>query len=127
VVKRLHDQFAPQQVAFWMVYPNPAESPAAIQKHLEAFSYPVHALRDPSHELVKLAKAVVTPEAAVFDRTRALVYHGRIDDRYVSIGVERPVASRHDLAEALTAAVAGQPVREPVTQAVGCYIADFVP
>jgi hypothetical protein len=126
VVQRLYQTFAAQGVAFWLVYPNPAESPAAIRNHLKAFDYPVHALRDPAHELVKRTHVIVTPEAAVFDRMQALVYHGRIDDRYVSLGVERPAPTRHDLADALTAALAGAHVREATTQAVGCYIADFV-
>jgi hypothetical protein len=127
VVQRLYATFAAQGAAFWLVYPNPAESPAAIREHLKAFNYPVHALRDPKHELVKLTSVSVTPEVAVFDRSRSLVYHGRIDDRYVSLGVERPSATRHDLADALTATLAGNRVRDAATQAVGCYIADFVP
>ena len=93
---------------------------------MKAFNYPVHALRDPRHELVKIARAAVTPEAAVFDRTRSLAYRGRLDDRYVSLGVARPVPTRHDLAEAIAAILAGRPVREPVTPAVGCFISDFV-
>ncbi len=127
VVQRLHKTFAAQGVAFWLVYPNPSDTPGAIREHLRDFSYPVHALRDPKHELAKLTQTVVTPEAAVYDRQRSLVYHGRIDDRHVSIGVERPVATRHDLADALTATLAGRAVREKKTQAVGCYIADFLP
>lgn len=127
VVQRLHEAFAAKGVAFWLVYPNPADSPAAIREHLKAFAYPVHALRDPKHDLVKLAKVVVTPEAALYDRGRALVYHGRIDDRYVNIGLERPAPTRHDLADALTSTLAGRQVADPVTPAVGCYIADFVP
>lgn len=127
VVQRLHKTFTAQGVAFWLVYPNPADSPTAIRAHLTAFGYPVHALRDPRHELAKLTKAVVTPEAAVYDRQRNLVYRGRIDDRHVSVGVERPVATRHDLSEALTATLSGHAVREEATQAVGCYIADFLP
>jgi Redoxin len=126
VVQRLYQTFAAQGVSFWLVYPNPAESPAAIRDHLKAFNYPVHALRDPKHELVKLTSVVVTPEVAVFDRAHALVYHGRIDDRYVSLGVERPAPTRQDLADALTATLAGSRVREATTQAVGCFIADFV-
>ena len=126
VVQRVHDTFAKQGVAFWLVYPNPADSPTAIREHLLAYGYPVHALRDPKHELATLTRAVVTPEAAVYDRGRALVYRGRIDDRYVSIGVERPAATRHDLFDALTATLAGRAVREAATPAVGCYIADFV-
>jgi hypothetical protein len=126
VVQRLYQTFAAQGVSFWLVYPNPAESAAAIRDHLKAFNYPVHALRDPKHELVKLTSVVVTPEVAVFDRAHALVYHGRIDDRYVSLGVERPAPTRQDLADALTATLAGTRVREATTQAVGCFIADFV-
>jgi AhpC/TSA family protein len=126
VVQRLYQTFAPQGVAFWLIYPNPAETPAAIREHIKAFNYPVHALRDPKHELVKLTNVVVTPEVALFDRTRALVYHGRIDDRYVSLGVERPSPTRSDLADALTATLSGARVKEASTQAVGCFIADFV-
>jgi hypothetical protein len=127
VVKRLVDTYGSQGVAFWMVYPNPADSPAAIREHLKAFDYPVHALRDPKHELVKMAQAVVTPEAAVFGRDRTLAYHGRIDDRYVSIGVERPAATQHDLADALSATLAGRHPAPAPGPAVGCFISDFLP
>jgi hypothetical protein len=54
-----------------------------------------------------------------------VVYRGRIDDRYVDLGLERPAATTHDLADALAAVVAGKPVPHPNTQAVGCFIADF--
>src|SRR5580765_142624 len=126
VVQRLYQTFSPQGVAFWLIYPNPAETPAAIRDHIKAFNYPVHALRDPKHELVKLTNVQVTPEVAVFDRAHALVYHGRIDDRYVNLGVERPSPTRSDLADALTATLSGAKVREASSQAVGCFIADFV-
>jgi AhpC/TSA family protein len=126
VVQRLYERFSAQGVRFWLVYPNPSDSPAAIRDHLKAFNYPVHALRDPKHDLVKLTKVSVTPEVAVYDRARALVYRGRIDDRYVSLGLERPAPTRQDLAEVLTATLAGKPVRDASTQAVGCFIADFV-
>jgi hypothetical protein len=126
VVQRLYQTFAPQGVTFWLIYPNPAETPAAIREHVEAFNYPVHALRDPKHELVKLSNVQVTPEVAIFDRSQALVYHGRIDDRYVNLGVERPAPTRQDLADALTAVLSGSRVREASTQAVGCFISDFV-
>ena len=126
VVQRLYQTFSPQGVTFWLIYPNPAETPAAIRDHVKAFNYPVHALRDPKHELVKLTNVQVTPEVAVFDRSHTEVYHGRIDDRYVSLGVERPQPTRQDLSEALTAALTGSRVKEASTQAVGCFIADFV-
>ena len=125
-VQRLHATFAPRNVAFWLVYPNPGDTPDAVRAHLKDFGYPVHALLDPRHELVKVTRVSITPEAAVFTRAGALAYHGRIDDKFVSLGVERPAATRHDLFDALTAVVAGKAPNEASAPAVGCFIADFV-
>jgi hypothetical protein len=126
-VRRIAATFAAQGVVFRLVYPNPAEGTPAIRQHMAAFAYAgaAQALRDPEHALVKAAGATVTPEAAVFADGR-LVYRGRIDDRYVDLGLERPSATKRDLADALAAVVAGKPVVPPTTQAVGCFIADFV-
>lgn len=123
-VQRLYEAFAPKGVRFFVVYPNPAEKSADIREHAKAFGYRADVLRDPHQALVKLANATITPEAAVFVNGR-LVYHGRIDDRFVDFGVDRPAPTRRDLDEALSAVLAGKPVPHPVTQAVGCYIADF--
>jgi AhpC/TSA family len=125
-VQRLHDKFAAQGVTFSLVYPNPIEPVAAIRRHLKDYSYPMRALRDPRHELVKVAGATITPEAVVVDPQGRVLYRGRIDDRYVSLGLERPVATRHDLDEALTDVISGKAPRQATTQAVGCFIADFV-
>jgi len=82
-------------------------------------------LRDPTHALVRIAHSQVTPEAAVFSRSGTLVYHGRIDDRFVSLGKERPAPTKRDLETALTATLEGKPVNPPTTQAFGCYIGDM--
>ena len=74
--------------------------------------------------LVKFSGATITPEAAVYAGGR-VQYRGRIDDRFVDFGVDRPAAIEHDLQDAIAAILAGKPVAQPETQAVGCYIADF--
>lgn len=125
-VARLNETFIPKGVQFWLVYPNPFDTPEAIRKHLKAFAYSSGALLDPDHALVKLAQVSVTPEAAVFDREGREWYHGRLDDRYITLGLERPAPTRHDLEEAITAVLTGKPVAQATTQAVGCFIADFV-
>lgn len=124
-LRRLHDRFASRGVVFWMVYPNPAESEAVIQDHTKAFGYPGRALRDPQHLAVTLTQARVTPEAAVFDASGKMVYRGRIDDRYVDLGLERPAATKRDLEDALNAVLSGRSVEQPVTQAVGCFLVDL--
>jgi hypothetical protein len=125
-VRRIVTAFATNGVVFRLVYPNPAEQPAAIREHMTAFGYAgaIDALRDPEHALVKHVNATVTPEAVVVVDRRVL-YRGRIDDRYVELGLERPSPTTHDLADALTAVLAGRAVPHASTQAVGCFIADF--
>ena len=123
-IRRLHDRFAPAGVSFWMVYPDPDEPLPAIRQHLAEYEYPGRAARDPEHALVARAQATVTPEAAVFVDGE-LLYRGRIDDRFVDFGKSRASATTHDLADALEAIIEGQPVPEPRTRAVGCFIPDL--
>ena len=125
-VRRLAETYGSKGVVFRLGYPNPAESPAAIREHMSAFQYAgvAEPLRDPAHALVKLAGATVTPEAAIYAGGK-LMYRGRIDNRYVELGVERPAATQRDLADALAAVLAGKAVAAATTQAVGCFISDF--
>lgn len=125
-VRRLHGTFALRHVVFRLVYPDPADSPKTIRDHITAYAYPMDALRDPRQALATLAKATVTPEAAVFDARGRLVYHGRIDNRYEQLGEERQVPTRRDLEEALTAVLAGRAVPQAATHAVGCFLADLL-
>ena len=124
-IQRVMARFQPKGVRFWLIYPNTVETPTIIRAHLKEFGYPDIALRDPAHALVKIAHPQVTPEAAVFNKSGTLVYHGRIDDRFVSLGKERPAPTTRDLEDALTATLAGKPLATPATQAFGCYIGDM--
>ena len=124
-ITRLHDEFAARGVRFRLVYPNPLDTAAAIRAHLKEYGYPDIAEPDRDHVLVRKAGVTITPEAAVFDSHGRLVYRGRIDDRFVELGRERPAATRRDLREALTALLAGRQIKPARTQAVGCFIADM--
>jgi hypothetical protein len=120
----MYEKFASRGVGFYLVYPDADESSQMIEKHLKEYSYPFPGLRDPKHELVKLAGAKITPEAAVFDAKGKLLYLGRIDDRYVDFGKMRAAATQKDLERALEAILAGKPVPSAGGPAIGCFIAD---
>jgi len=124
-MKRLHGRFAAQDVLFWLVYPDPDETADSIRKHMGEYQYPFDALRDPKHAFVKRTGVRVTPEVAVFDRNRQLVYHGRIDNRFVDFGKERPAATERDLEQVLEAIVVGKPAPKLSAPGVGCYIAQL--
>lgn len=121
-LKRLHKKFAPQHVAFTLIYPE--DTAADVRQHRSEYGIDLPELCDPKHLLVKAAKASVTPEAAVFVPGRGEVYHGRIDDHFVDFGKERPAATQHDLEDVLTAVLAGKPVANSHQPAIGCYISD---
>lgn len=113
------------KAAFWLVYPSKSESAEAIRKHEREYGYRIPALRDPQHALVKESQVQITPEVAVFDRNRKLVYHGRIDNLYEDIGRARSAATTHELEDAISAALSGKSLPSDAAHAVGCYISDL--
>ena len=123
-LQRIAAEFSGRNVEFWLVYPDPAETPRSVETHMAEYRLPGTPLRDPHHDLVKRAQATVAPEAAVFDASGKLRYYGRIDDRYVSFGKARAVVLTHDLEAAISSVLAGRPVAEPVTRAIGCALSD---
>jgi thiol-disulfide isomerase/thioredoxin len=124
VIQKISAQFA-QDASFWLVYPDKDESSRAVRKYLQDYGYHLPALRDPNHALVKLAQVQVTPEVAVFDRNRELIYDGRIDNWYQDFGRVRPAPTTHELEEAIRSALAGKRVATREIRGTGCYISDL--
>ena len=124
-VRELEQAFSIRDVAFYMVYIDPTQSPEEIKAHQQAYRYPCSSVRDDTHQLVKQMGVRVTPEAAVLDRSGRVVYRGRIDDRFVDFGKTRQVPTRNDLQIAIQEVLAGRAVQVPATKAIGCFIADL--
>jgi hypothetical protein len=112
-------------VHFWLVFPDKAETSTGINKYLQDYGYWMPALRDPQHALVKLVHAEITPETAVFDRARHLIYHGRIDNWYIEFGKPRPSPTTHELNDAIEAVLSGKTMTPSAVRGVGCYISDL--
>jgi thiol-disulfide isomerase/thioredoxin len=109
---------------FLLVFPDPSDSEADIQKYLSDYHYSLPAFADPKHRLAKLGHVKITPEVAVF-RDGQLVYDGRIDDWYVELGRARVAPTTHELKDALEAALAGKAAAHSEVRGVGCYISDL--
>jgi thiol-disulfide isomerase/thioredoxin len=124
VIRRISAQYS-REASFWLVYPDRSETPQSIRKYLGDYGYRLPALRDPERALVQQARAEITPEAAVFDRNRQLVYHGRIDNWYLEFGRARPAPTTHELNNAIQAALTGKPLPQSSVKGVGCYISDL--
>ena len=123
-IQKLSEEHA-AKAEFWLIYPSKSESAEVIRKHEREYGYKIPALRDPQHLLVKESQVEITPEVAVFDANRRLVYHGRIDNLYEDIGRARRVATTHELADAISGTLAGKTLAVEATHGVGCYISDL--
>ena len=124
-MRRLREEFAGRGVRTWFVYPNTYEKAAEIAAHQRAFDAGGEALQDPAGALVRLTHAVATPEMAVLvpaENGWRVVYAGKINNRYVRLGLERPAATEFYGEEALTAVVAGKAPKAAVGAPVGCAI-----
>jgi hypothetical protein len=123
-IERISRKYA-GRVAFWLVYPDRSESAEQIRKHEKEFGLELPALRDVARSLVDESHAQTTPEAAVFDANRKLIYHGRIDNLFEDFGRARPAATTHELEDAIRAAIDGKEVANASVPGVGCYISDL--
>ena len=125
-IQRLAARFEKQGIGFTLVYPVGTDTPAVIRDHLKQYGYAMPAVRDTAQELVRHTRVQVTPEVAVIGAGGRVLYKGRIDDRYIELGKDRPQPTERTLARALEANVQGKPVAVRETRAVGCFLGDLV-
>jgi thiol-disulfide isomerase/thioredoxin len=124
-IDRLAREFASLGVTIWWVYPNPSDTAEVVRQHQLQFNFHGQIVLDTEQQITQMAHATMTPEVAIFvpDSSQLReVYLGRIDDRYIALGQERPAATRHDLADAIHAVLTHQPVLKPGGPTVGCAI-----
>jgi hypothetical protein len=114
-------------VRFMIVYPVPADTDEKIREHVTKFGYGSGQwTRDAALKLVRLTGVKVTPEVAIVDGDHRVLYRGRIDDRYIEFGKDRPEPTVRDLERSLEAVLAGRAVPIKETQAIGCILSDLM-
>jgi thiol-disulfide isomerase/thioredoxin len=119
-IERLGARAREKGARVYLVYPS--DAPEAVRAHLHEQGLDLPALRDPRHALVKASLVSTTPEAAVFDKSGRLAYHGRIDDRWTSLAGDHGAASTHDLQDAVDAVLEGRAPAPPSGPPFGCPI-----
>jgi len=122
-IQRICSEYGPKKVSCSLVYVDPDLTLADVKKHVKEFGYSaVPAILDSTQKLVQAAGATITPEAAVIGASGKVLYRGRIDNVYASLGKRRPEATEKDLRKALDEVLGGKPVSTSKTKAIGCYI-----
>jgi len=121
VLNELLQKFADRGVAIVGVNSHPADTREKIAEHAKEFKIAFPVLCDPRQSAADILGAERTCEVFLLDPQRFIRYHGRIDDRN-QYAAKRDEPTRHDLALAIEALVAGEQVEAASTEVAGCLI-----
>ena len=130
-IQRVCRDYGPRGVECSLIYEDVDTHPSAapldqqVRTHLREYGYlGFTAVVDRNRVAATHAKASITPQAFVIDRSGEIRYRGRIDNLYAALGKTRQQVTSHDLRDALDAVLAGGKVPRPETEALGCFITD---
>jgi peroxiredoxin len=96
----------------------PQDSPERMAEDAEKFNFTFPYLVDETQEVAKAYRAACTPDFYVFDRDRALVYRGRMDETRP----DRGTPTGDELRAVLDAVLDGREVPDEQYPSVGCSI-----
>jgi thiol-disulfide isomerase/thioredoxin len=122
VMRRLEEEFGSTRIHFLGVYPERDLPAAALARHAEAFEIRFALRIDREHALVKATGVTRTPEVVIANGAGVVFYRGRIDDRFVDFGKERPHPTREDAREVLAALRRGERPAFRTAAGFGCLI-----
>ncbi len=121
-INRIDTKYESKGVGFFAVYTEEGTSIATERTHYKEYGFRFPAVSDQKFVLAIKVGAKITPEAVVVSSKGTVLYRGRIDDTYASLGVRRLNPTTHDLRDALDEILSGAPVKRAETAAIGCYI-----
>ena len=108
--------------SFLGVFPNFISKKKDIESFASKYRLTIPMKTDYFKTLTNKFGVEVTPTAVIFDhRNNEILYKGRIDDEFISIGKRKSVITNYDLKDALEALVLSKEYQKN-TQAVGCLI-----
>lgn len=96
----------------------PEDAPEVMKQKVKEWGIPFPYLVDDTQEIARQFKAQCTPDIYLFDHTKKLVYHGRIDDNWQ----DAKKVKREDLKEAITNLGQGTAIDPKQYPSLGCSI-----
>lgn len=122
-LRRLHQQYEPEGIAFVMLHATAGIEPERIREHIKSYEIEIPVGIDSHQAIAKTLQAATIPEAFVLSADGETVwYRGRIDNLFEALGKKRPRPTSHELRDALHAIVTGQEVPIAFTDPVGCRL-----
>lgn len=120
-INRLYEEHHSDNIEFVGVFPNFSSKENKIEAFVADYKLKIPTKTDYFKSLAQKLDAELTPEVFVVNQHEEVLYRGRIDNSYASIGKRRRVVTEHDLDNYLSALKTGT-VNKSKTEAIGCYI-----
>jgi len=122
-LNKYYEKFRSEEIKFVGIFPNFSSKKENIQHFKSKYNIEFELKTDYYKSLSQKLDAKILPEVFVYDNHHGnIVYRGRIDDRYVSIGKRRRVIRHHDLRDVLNNISTGNRITSYRTDAIGCLI-----
>lgn len=122
ILGKYEAEYKPKGVQFRVIFEDSSLYRRNASIHLRQYNYTGPYILDPTHKFAKLVGATTSPEAFLIDSAHKTCYHGRIDDRYLTLGSPRPYATHKDLKDAITELLNHKPIKESYAKPVGCLL-----
>lgn len=119
-LSRSYEMWKKQGIVLIGVHSDPSVTLEDARLHAREMQIGFPVLMDPRQVLARQTGATTISEATLLSADGTVCYRGRINDRYSTTGKRKEMALVHDLQNAITATLAGQPVSPPTTKAFGC-------
>jgi hypothetical protein len=123
-LNRLGREFAQQQIEFVGVVSDPTLAWSDVAKFAREFSIEIPLLYDTSGDLRQTLQPTHVPESFLLSPRGAMLYSGRIDNRYESVGRRRAKITQHDLRDAMAALLEDREITPLRTTPVGCKLSE---
>lgn len=124
-LNRIAARFDSDRVRFVGLYVDADLTDAQVAAHAREYALEFPIGRLGAVRLARERGVETVPSAIVIDDQGTVRYQGRIDDQFHDLGRRRQIVRSEDLIDAMTAILAGDPVRSPRTEAIGCTLPDF--
>lgn len=118
-MRELYQEYGNEQIEFVGAFPGVLESDSTISKFRSKYLIPFELKKD-SSEHIRLG-ATITPEVVV-ERNGHVVYLGRIDNSFESVGKKRSVVNSFELRNVLSEIINGRSPEYHTVPAIGCII-----
>ncbi len=123
-LRQLYSEYSSKGISFIGLFPNQEYSTnESIQQFGKKYQLDFELKKDEGQKMVKKFSATTNPQIFVVrNSTQKVLYKGKIDNGFESIGKKRQVITEHYLREALESILQKKEIAIKETQPVGCFI-----